>query len=257
MAADEESIVFSAAPTHTKAETNKLYKPLLNHLSQSTGRKFILETAANVVEFSTRMRLGQYDLIFDDPHLTAWRIVNMQYTPVVRLDGAIKIVVVAKNDVSVNSLQELESGVIRVCSLASPNISTVAFLSHFTSPVQQPSLIRTQGEKELLQCIMKGQGDAAVMHESLWASLDEKRRENYRIVAELGREYPERTLSASTKIDETLRKQIAEAILSEEGQKATQALREALKRESFIPAGSEEYEGLQQLLRSVWGFHSG
>ena len=255
-AADDDTIVFATAPTHSKEETVRLYTPLMNYLSQATGKKFVIETAANFIEYSVRMRLDKYDMIFDGPHLTGWRMVNMDHTPIVRFPGTIKIVVAAQKDSELSSMEDLEGGFARVCAFASPNMLTMAFLSYFPNPVRQPNLVRVQGFKNLVKCMKQNRGEAAVLRDKLWGKMKDEDKANYRLIAEPERGYPERTFSVSPKISEPLRKQIAEAMLSEEGQKVGQALLERFKKKKFIPAKPAEYEGLDQLLRPVWGFHS-
>lgn len=255
-AADDDTIVFTTAPTHSKEETVKLYTPLINYLTQATGKKFVLDTAANFVEYSVRMRLNKYDMIFDGPHLTGWRMVNLDHTPIVRFPGTIKIVVVAKKDSRLNSMQDLENGFDRVCAFASPNMLTMAFLSYFPNPVRQPNLVRTQGFKNLMACMEDGRGEAAVLRDKLWFKMSDEEKAKYKLIGQPERGYPERTFSVSPKISEPLRKQIAEALLSEDGQKVSQAVLERFKKKNFIPAKPEEYAGLDLLLRPVWGFHT-
>ncbi len=255
-AADDDTIVFSTAPTHSKDETIKLYTPLMNYLSQVTGKKFVIDPAANFIEYSVRMRLGKYDMLFDGPHLTGWRMVNMDHTPIVRFPGTIRIVVAAKKESSLGSMDDLEGGFARVCAFASPNMLTMAFLSHFPNPVRQPSLVRTQGFNELVSCLKSGHGQAAVLRDKLWGKLSDDDRSKMKLIAEPKRGYPERTFSVSSKFSESLRKQIAEAMLSEDGLKVSNALLARFKKKNFIPATSADYEGLDLLLRPVWGFHS-
>ena len=256
-AADDDTIVFATAPTHSKEETLRLYTPLMNYLSQATGKKFVIDTAANFIEYSVRMRLDKYDMMFDGPHLTGWRMVNQNHVPIVRFPGTIKIVVAAHKDSNLSTLQDLEGGFARVCAFASPNMLTMAFLSYFPNPVRQPNLVRTQGFNNLVKCMKEGRGDAAVLRDKLWDKIKDEDKANFRLIAQPERGYPERTFSVSPRIPEPLRKQIAEAMLSEEGQKVSQALLERFKKKNFIPAKAEEYEGLDMLLRPVWGFHSG
>lgn len=254
-AAQEDEIVFSTAPTHSKDETIRLYTPLMNYLSQVTGKKFVIDPAANFIEYSVRMRLGKYDMLFDGPHLTGWRMVNMDHTPIVRFPGTIKIVVAADKESRLASMQDLEGGFARVCAFASPNMLTMAFLSYFPNPVRQPNLIRTQGFDELLECLKRNHGEAAVLRDKLWGKLSDEDKAAMKLIAEPERGYPERTFSVSSRISESLRKQIAEAILSEEGQQVSQELLARFKKKNFIPARPEEYAGLDLLLRPVWGFH--
>ena len=255
-AADEE-IVFSTAPTHSKKETIKLYTPLMNYLSEVTGKKFVIKPAANFVEYSVRTRLGKYDMQFDGPHLTGWRMVNLDHTPIVRFPGTIRIVVAAKKDSKLASMEDLEGGYARVCAFASPNMLTMAFLSYFPNPVRQPSLIRTQGFQHLVSCLKSDRGQAAVLRDKLWGKISDEDKAELKLIAKPERGYPERTFSVSSEIPEALRKQIADAMLSEEGQKVSQALLGRFKKKNFIAAKPEDYNKLDLLLRPVWGFHSG
>jgi phosphonate transport system substrate-binding protein len=253
--AAKDEIVFSTAPTHSKEETIKLYTPLMNYLSEVTGKKFVIDPAANFVEYSVRMRLNKYDMLFDGPHLTGWRMVNLGHTPIVRFPGTIRIVVAAQKDSRLSSLEDLEGGYARVCAFASPNMLTMAFLSYFPNPVRQPSLIRTQGFDDLISCLKNNHGEVAVLRDKLWDKMNEADKANLKLIAQPEREYPERTLTVSNKISEPLRKKIAEAMLSEEGMKVNQALLERFKKKNFILAKAAEYNDLDLLLRPVWGFH--
>jgi hypothetical protein len=195
-------------------------------------------------------------MLFDGPHLTGWRMVNLDHTPVARFPGTIRIVVATKKDSLLNSMEELEYGSNRVCAFASPNMLTMAFLSHFDNPVRQPYLVRTQGFKKLIKCLKRGHGEAAVLRDKLWNKMSDEEKAEMKLIAAPQRGYPERTFSVSSKVDASLRKQIAEALLSEEGQKVSKALLARFKKKNFIPAAAADYAGLDQLLSPVWGFHA-
>lgn len=252
-AEDPEKIVFATAPTHSEEETRRLYTPLLRYLSEAIGKEFVLETASNFIEYSVRMRLGKYDMIFDGPHLVGWRMDNLDHTPIVRFPGTIRIVVAAKEETPINSMEELQLGQAKVCAFTSPNMLTMAFLSYFPNPARQPMMLRVQGFKGLVECLRSGRGDVAVLRDKLWNKVDQT---GLKLVAAPSRGYPERTFSVSDKISPQLRKQIQEAMLSEEGVKVSQALLERFKKKTLIAAKPADYEGLGKLLIPVWGFHA-
>lgn len=254
--AANDEIVFSTAPTHSKEETIKLYAPLMEYLTKVTGKPFVIKPAANFIDYSVRMRMGKYDMLFDGPHLAGWRMVNMGHVPVARFPGTIRIVVAAKKDTPLTSMEELENGTNRVCAFASPNMLTMAFLSHYDNPIRQPFLVRTQGFEKLIQCLKNGRGEAVVLRDKLWNKMSDEVKADMKLIAAPKRGYPERTFSVSSKIDESLRKQIAEALLSEEGKKVSKALLARFKKKNFIPANSKDYAGLDKLLNPVWGFHA-
>ncbi len=251
--AADEPIVFSTAPTHSKQETIKLYTPLMSYLSKVTGREFVVEPAANFVEYSVRMRKGHYDMVFDGPHLTGWRMVHMGHRPVARFPGTIRIVVAVNKDSPIKKLQDLEDGSTKVCAFASPNMLTMAFLSYFPNPARQPMMLRTQGFAELNDCIKQGKGEAVVLRDKLWEKMKDK--QNLRLLPLPRHGYPERTFSVGPRVDEALRQKIATALMSVEGSEAGKAVLARFKKKAFITAEAAEYGGMDLLLRPVWGFH--
>ena len=247
--AAKDAIVFSTAPTDTPDATRKLYNPLMNYLAQATGVKFVIEPAQNYVEYSNKLRAGAYDMLFDGPHFTGWRMERMGAVPLARLPGDISIVVVVRADSTVSAVGDLVG--VRVCSFASPNMLTMDFLSYFPNPARQPILVREQGFKEVTECLRSGKGDAAVLRDKVWAKQDQN---GLKVLAEKYRSYPERTFSVSKDVDPALREKIAAALLSEEGQKAAAPILAAFKKDKLIPADPKVYDGLGNLLSPVWGF---
>jgi ABC-type phosphate/phosphonate transport system substrate-binding protein len=252
LAQAQDPIVFSTAPTHGKEDTIRLYTPLIDYLSKATGIPFVLEAADNFIEYSNHMRAGHYDMLFDGPHLSGWRIDNQDHVALARLPGQIAIVVIGHNDSTVQSMQELERGNIKVCALASPNMLTLAFLSHFPNPVRQPTLLGVQGFAELENCLRSGHGDAAVIRDGQWKNMNQA---GLKLLASPQGAYPERTFTIHSRIDPEHRDRIRQALLSEAGTQAFAALLKRFNRDRLIPAGTEEYHGLGQLLSPIWGFH--
>lgn len=246
-------ITFSTAPTQSPEETIRLYTPLMVYLSQATGREFVIDPANNFVEYTVRIRLKKYDMLFDDSHLCSWRMANIGHTLLVRLPGEIRIVVIAPENSPIKSIAEMESGEPRVCAFPSPDVATLVFLSYFSNPARHPMTIRAEGVGELIECLRHRRGDGAVMRAEQWQALDQS---GLKLVAAPERGYPERTVTLSNRLDDTLRQQIQQALLSVEGRKASQTVLAHFHMEGFVVADPSEYESLDRLLSSMWGFHA-
>lgn len=252
--AANDEILFATAPTHSAEITQKIYTPMLDFLSQKTGKKFTLDIASSFIQYSTRMQAGKYDMVFDGPHLSGWRMDRQQHIPIVKFPGKIKIVIAAKADSVLSSMDDIQYG-IRVCSFTPPNMLTMAMLSYFPNPSKQPDLIRVQGFKNLMKCINTGKGDAAVLRDKLWAKAQKSgAAKGLKIIATPATGYPERTLTVGPKIDAQLRKQITELLLSEDGQKVVAPILARFKKKQFVKADPNEYIGLSSLINTVWGF---
>ncbi|MDH5785930.1 MAG: phosphate/phosphite/phosphonate ABC transporter substrate-binding protein [Chromatiales bacterium] len=250
----EDIIIFATAPTHSREATQKAYTPLVDYLNKATGKQFRIEIPFNFLTYSSKMRQGHYDMVFDGPHYTSWRMVSLNYTPIVRFPGEIRIVVATKKDSRFNSIEELETA--HVCAFAPPNMLTMAFLSHYPNPITQPTLVRNQGFKKLLECIQKDRGDAVVFRDKLWGKLSDEEKAELKLLKMETRGYPDRTFSVGPKISDELRQQITDALMSEEGLKASEGVRALFKKPNFILARSEEYTGLESLLANTWGFQT-
>jgi len=252
-AADDE-IIFATAPTQSAEITTKLYTPILKFLSAKTGKKFTLSVPGSFIQYSSSMQAGKYDMAFDGPHLSGWRMDRQQHVPIIRFPGKIKIVIAAKGDSVLSSMDDLQYGV-RICSFTPPNMLTMAMLSYFPNPSKQPDLIRVQGFKKLIKCLKTGKGDAAVLRDKLWAKAQKSgEAKGLKIIAQPKRGYPERTLTVGPKVDAKLRSQITELLLSPEGQKVTAPLLKRFKKKNLVKANPKEYIGLSNLINTVWGF---
>lgn len=249
LAADE--IVFSTAPTQPPEVTEELFGPLIEYLSEQTGQKIVLEPAHNFLEYSNKMRKGEYDLLFDGPHFVSWRMERMGYVPLARLPGHIKIVVITNKNSDLRAMQDLGRSIRRVCAFSSPNMLTMAFLSYFPDPARQPAMIRSQGFKDLEQCLREGKGDAAVVRDKHWSQMN---KEGLRILDMPERSYPERTFSISPDVDITVRDSLAAALVSDGAAKKAEKLLARFNKKTFVRAQAHEYDGLGKLLHIVWGF---
>ena len=252
-AADDE-FIFATAPTHSSEETTKLYTPIVDFLSKKTGKKFKLNIASSFIQYSSRMQAGKYDMVFDGPHLSGWRMDRLQHRPIVKFPGKIKIVVAVKEKSILTSMDDIQYG-IRVCSFTPPNMLTMAMLSYFPNPSKQPALIRVQGFKKLIQCLKSGKGDAAVLRDKLWGKAQKSgAAKGLKIIAKPATGYPERTFTVGPKINVKLRTQITQLLLSKEGQEVAGPLLKKFKKKSLVIANPSEYIGLANLINTVWGF---
>ena len=248
-AATNGELILSTAPTQSHKITKQLYGPLAQYLSTKTGKRVILKPAHNFIGYSSKLRHDRFDIVFDGPHLSAWRIAKHGHQPIARFPGDIQIVVATKEDSPFKTLDDLINA--RVCAFASPNMLTMAFMKHFTNPVRQPFMLRAQGFKGLQKCLRGGRGEVVVLRDKHWKKMDQK---GLRLIPVPKHSYPERTFTVSQRVDDQTRDQIRDALLSQEGKKVTAALLKRFKKDHFVAAESKDYDTLDELLYPVWGF---
>lgn len=250
-----DELIFATAPTHSADETKIIYTPIINYLSKKTGKKITLSIPKSFTQYSIKMQHGDYDIIFDGPHLTDWRIKHQQHRPIVRLPGRIQVVVAVKNESKLTKLSDLQYGT-KACAFFPPNLLTMAFLSHYPNPVKQPAIVRVRGFKNLIKCVKKGKGDIAVLRKKLWGKANKTgASKGLKIMASIPETFPERTFTVGTKVSPDLAATITKLLLNNEGQKAAGALLKRFKKKKLIKANIHEYNGLAALISTVWGFN--
>lgn len=248
----QSPLIFGTAPTSSPEETKKAYAKMISYLSETIGRPVELQPAANYQDYQLNMRKGVYDLAFDGPPFVAWRMERMKHVPLVRLPAEIKIIVIKRDDSKYNTLEELATHNVNTCVVPPPNTLTLIFLGYFPHPARQPNLLPIEGFKNIENCIRSGKGEVAVFRDVYWQKMDQT---GLKVVYEPGIGYPERTISAGPNVSPELRAKIIDALISEQGAAASKDVLSRFRRDKFVRAESQDFEGQSEMLRPVWGFH--
>ena len=249
--ANSNTIKFITAPTHSKAITREIYTPLINYLSKTTGKKIELVYPINFLDYSMKMRKGQFDIAFDGPHFVSWRVKKFNDVPVARLEGEINIVVVIpKTETKFNTLSQLAGH--KVCAFPSPNLLTMGFLNHFQNPMRQPILTYAKGFKGLQRCLESKKGKAMVLRKEFWNKMNQSA---YKILDTQNISYPERTLTIASRIDSNTRNAITNATLNPAATPYLQKLLGTFRKKALTSASANEYNEIYKILAPVWGFN--
>ena len=91
----------------------------------------------------------------------------------------------------------------------------------------------------------------AILRDKMWEKMEQS---GLTLIDLPEKSYPERTVTVSSRIPKETQDKIAAALLSPEGQKAAASLLKRFKKDKFIPAQKQDYDGLDKLLKPVWGF---
>ena len=249
-------LVMSAPPRETLLDGEKYYAPIAKYLSKVLGEKVVYEHPENWPKYTSDMRSGKYDIVFDGPHFVAWRMKHVKHVPIARLSGTLDFMVLAKKtDTRVNSMRDLVGK--SICGLASPNLGTVSAFAMYNNPVIQPDIMVVEGGmKTVMKKFLKGECQYAVVRDKLYKKLPADKKEMIKIVGR-SQSLPNQTISVSTKINKLKRNKIAATLTSERGAEIADQLlsRFSKKKKYFIPAKVNEFNGLEDLLEGVvWGW---
>ena len=163
-----EDIIFSAPPRETLHQANTLYKPLAKVFSEILGRPVRYIYPDNWLTYQRSMRKDQYDIVFDGPQFSSWRIKHLKHKLLVKLSGTIGFVtLVHKQNTTITKMEDLIGK--KICAISPPNLTALTTLEYYKNPMQQPILHGVRGGmKKVLSLFYKGVCDAAVIRSSYY-----------------------------------------------------------------------------------------
>lgn len=246
-------LVFAAPPRETGAQGSVAYEPIAGFLAKLTGQKVVYTHSDNWLSYQSDMRKGAYDIVFDGPQFIAWRMARLQHVPLVKLPGQLSfVVIVKKGDLRIKTMGDLAGHTL--CGFAPPNLATLTAQYEFPNPSRQPLIIETKSFKDAYNGVIAGKCTAAVLQAKLFKDLDAQAQAARVIFT--SKPLPNQAFSAGPRVTAEMRAKIMQSLLSPEGRQATQALLEKFKATEWMSATPEEYQGLDVLLRDIWGFGS-
>lgn len=241
---ERPTFVLSAPPRESCARQTEEYRPMVDFLTKITGSPVVFECADNWLAYSKEMVAGRYDIIFDGPAFTGWRVDRLQYVPLVKLPEDFVFVVVAKKNSGVKEVEDLAGRL--VCAHAPPNLGTLTLLSQFENPSRQPVIVETRGWENALKGLMENKCAGTVVPlENLVKYGAESIQVLYRHPP-----LPNHAISVGPRIHPDMRARIAQGLLSEEGKFVTRKMHAEYAGSDFVPTSAKEYAGLGKLLKN-------
>ena len=247
-------LIFGVPPLETQIDRQDVYRPIVDYLSQLLRRPIQYEVSADWLTYQRDMREGRYDLVFDGPHLVAWRIAHSDHEALVRLSGALRyVVVVRQNDSEINQLEDLISQ--RVCALAPPDLSALMLFDGFLNPARQPLLQTVNGGFDsVYEAFLQRRCVAAILPSSYYEqTLTPPLRSQARVLYTTT-ELPNQALTAGPRVSADDRRRIRAALSqSPQGNQASNLLRRkfAPNSSNLENTSSNDYVGYNLLLEGV------
>jgi ABC-type phosphate/phosphonate transport system substrate-binding protein len=242
--------VFSAPPREPAQVAAQIYGPLAEYLSQVTGKAVTYRHPGTWIEYQSDMRKGAYDLVFDGPHLNAWRAAKLQHNILVKAPGDNTFVVAVRTDS--DKLRELKQLAGRpVCGISPPNLGTLAVLNEFDNPARQPIINNTDGWEQIYSGLQSGRCMAAILPARNLAKYDTLGSAT-RVIHKT-RAYPNQALSAGPRVTPEDQAKIARAMTRPDARAATAGLRDAYALSGdFQAARKGEFASAAAMLKDSW-----
>jgi ABC-type phosphate/phosphonate transport system substrate-binding protein len=248
-------LTLTAAPRETAQAGARLYGPLAASVSEILGEKVVYRHPGDFLTYSNEMRAGQYDLVFDGPHLAAWRIEHLQHEAVARLPGSLVFKVVTKH-ADIETLDDLIGK--KVCGLLSPNLATLTMLYEYKNPAQQPIFRDVKGGfVRVFEALKSDKCIAAVFRSDYYDNkVSQQEKDDLKVIF-ISKPVPNQTITASPRVPEEGKRNLAQALTSKEEAVGAENLfqRFSKNKPEFIATSGEEFTHLNRLLEGVvWGW---
>jgi ABC-type phosphate/phosphonate transport system substrate-binding protein len=249
-------LLFSAPPRESAEAGARLYEPLAQELSKVLGEKVTYVHPENWAGYSKALWDDKYDIIFDGPHFTAWRIVKKGHTVLARLPGNLSFYVVSRNEPdSPDSMDDLKMQ--PVCAISSPNMMASVLLAQY-GPVNAPAIVAIKGGlKRVYESLHEGKCVAAVFRYEFVDKLSDAERGRIKVIFR-SRVYPNQSISVSGRVAPSKHDALVRALTAADAP-YTAPIRKRFgtpgMNSALIPAKQSSFEGLNELLEGVvWGW---
>jgi len=247
----EDTLVLSAPPRESLEKGQKTYGPIAEYLSKVLNKKVVYKHPGNWLSYSSNVRKGVYDLVFDGPHFVSWRIKYLHHRPLFKIPGDFYFVFVARKDNDkINKITDLVAK--KVCGHAPPNQGTLRLYNQLENPARQPILVQRKGWRNIYKSMIKGDCVAAVVPSKIYKKVDPDQTD----AKVLFTTHPTagQALTASKNFSISDIDKMRRMLQSTEGQAATKNLRDRFASGTLVVPKAEEYDGVYRLLRFAYGF---
>ncbi|MBD3620452.1 MAG: PhnD/SsuA/transferrin family substrate-binding protein [Chromatiales bacterium] len=234
-------------PILPKDDIIRAYTPLAQYLSRQTGEQIRLVTAPNFLGYWERSKqAGEYDLVLDAAHLTAFRMERMDYEPLAKLPDVVSFSLVTGPDTLVFDPDELVGR--KLASQGSPSLGAVRLSQLFPNPMRQPIIVEVDDSTVAVQKVFSGEVAAAMIPTPL---VQANPGLNTVTTTE---QVPHMALSAGPDVPPEVKARIRQALIEAGGSPAGQAMLRQVNLPGFEPASPQQYRGYSELLEGVWGY---
>jgi len=247
-------LIFSAPPRGSEAEERATYEPLVQAISKAINEKVTYVYPRNFIQYSVNMQKGHYDIVFDGPHFSEWRKVNLHHTILVNLPEHLQFLVVTpKGRIHVNTLHDLVYE--KICAQVTPQLGTLMLLQNYYNRATEPRMHLVRGEDKVFTDFANGKCTAAVLRDKTYYKMTAAERADYKIIYE-SPIAPNDAITADDKVTLAQRKKLVAFLTNPEAMKVAAPIFRRFSRNAvaFNVAKPSEFRGLDQLLQLSFGW---
>lgn len=241
-----ETFVFQGHPIFPPGTAELVYRPLVDYLNDTLPYRFDLELSPDYHRYWLSARRGRNPhLVLEEPHLTAYRMEQYGYTPLVRAQAPLTYSLLTSMANAESSARDFLGR--RVSTMPAPSLGYLILTSWFENPMQQPIILSNAASwLDAVEIVFSQEADAAIVPNNLVS--------RYVNMANVltSQEFPGVTIAASPEVPADIQAEIQAALIAlHEDEEHFAALNE-LDISQFIAAQRDQYDGLEEWLKLVY-----
>jgi len=249
-----DELIFSAPPRGSEENERAMYEPLAKAMSKAIGKEVKYVHPNGFLEYSVKMQKGEYDIVFDGPHFSQWRVENLKHSILVNLPENLQFVVIMqKLNNKVNTMHDLVYNT--VCAQMTPQLGTLMLLENYTEHAAEPQLHLVKGEEKVFSDFKKGECSAAVLRDKRFYKMSDTDRAQYKVVYK-SNVAPNDAITVDNKITKEQRMALIKLLTNPEEMKVAKPIFDKFSRNAvaFDRADPQKFDGLDQLLSLSFGW---
>jgi len=247
-------LIFSAPPRGSEADERAMYEPLAKAMTRAIGEEVKYVYPNGFLEYSVKMQKGEYDIVFDGPHFSQWRVENLHHSILVNLPENLQFVVIMQkpND-TVTTMHDLVYN--KVCAQMTPQLGTLMLLSNYTEHAVEPQLHLVKGEEKVFTDFKNGECSAAVLRDKRFYKLSDADRARYKVIYR-SNVAPNDAITVDDKFTKEQRMALIKLLTNPEDMKVAKPIFDKFSRNAvaFDKADPQKFDGLDQLLSLSFGW---
>lgn len=224
-------------------------QPLADYIGMLTGRQCVIEMPPNFPSYWEAVRGNRYDLAFDAPHFTDYRIQKFGFRALVKTPETASYSLIVRDDGRARDPARLVGK--RVASLGLLSIGTPRLNVLFPNPIRQPVLHDVSSTAEGIRLLRARKVEAAFLPTAMIERDDTRPGIAVVLTTE---PVPRLALSASPKVAPAMGAKIRDGLLRAQTTDAGREMLRAIGLDYFDATTNEEFANQSYVLRGYWGY---
>jgi ABC-type phosphate/phosphonate transport system substrate-binding protein len=247
--AQDTELTLLVQPLPREEMPAETFQPLADYLSTLTGRPCTIRTPPNFPAYWEAVRHNRYDLAFDAPPFTDYRIHKFGFTALAKTPDTASYSLVMREDARVRDPATLVGK--RVATLGLASIGTLRLNALFPNPYRQPVVVEIPSSEEGLNLLLNGNVEAAFLPTT---GIGRRLAPHGAVVVLTTEPIPRLVLSASPRLSRELTDKIRNNLLQANTTDAGRAMLRVIGIDFFDTATNEEFANQSYVLRGYWGY---